>query len=106
MLALARALSSPDSADMAAQNFFSHTSLDGRTFADRIDAAGYRWSMIGENIAAGDLNVASVVDGWMASPGHCANIMTAGFRDMGLACADNPKSRYGRYLTLDLGAPR
>jgi uncharacterized protein YkwD len=94
------------SADMAAKDYFSHTGADGAGFAMRIDASGYRWSMIAENIAAGPLDVASTIDGWMASPGHCANLMAAGLRDMGLACAEDPDSTYGRYLTLDLGAPR
>src|SRR5204863_3708451 len=41
------------SQDMAAKNYFSHTSADGRTLADRVDATGYAWSSLGENIAAG-----------------------------------------------------
>jgi uncharacterized protein YkwD len=94
------------SADMAAKDYFSHDSADGRGVAFRIDASGYRWSIIAENIAAGDLDLAALVAGWMASPGHCANIMNAALRDMGLACAENARSAFGRYFTLDLGAAR
>jgi uncharacterized protein YkwD len=94
------------SADMATNNYFAHESQDGRTPADRVSAAGYAWSAIGENIAAGYPDVAAVVDGWMTSPGHCANIMTAAFRELGMACADNATSQYGRYFTMELATPR
>ena len=94
------------SADMATNDYFAHESQDGRTPAERVSAAGYAWSAIGENIAAGYPDVAAVVDGWMKSPGHCANIMTADFREIGMGCADNAASRYGRYFTMDLATPR
>jgi uncharacterized protein YkwD len=94
------------SADMAAKDYFSHDGLDGSTPASRIDAAGYAWLAIGENIAAGPLDVQGVIDGFMASPGHCANIMTAGFEQIGMACAQNAGSHYGRYYTMDLAMPR
>lgn len=94
------------SEDMATHDYFAHESQDGRTPAERVSAAGYAWSAIGENIAAGYPDVAAVVDGWMKSPGHCANIMTAAFREIGMACADNAASQYGRYFTMDLAAPR
>lgn len=93
------------SKDMADNNYFSHTSQDGRTFDQRITAAGYSWHAAGENIAAGQPSVQVVVDGWMKSDGHCANIMSATFKDMGLACARNASSTYGIYWTLDLGTP-
>lgn len=94
------------SRDMADNNYFSHTSRDGRTFDQRITAAGYAWSRAGENIAAGYTSAQSVVNGWMGSEGHCANLMNPNFRDMGLACARNPSSRYGWYWTQTLGTPR
>jgi uncharacterized protein YkwD len=93
------------SRDMADQNYFAHNSLDGRTMAQRITAAGYSWSAIGENIAAGYGSVQAVVDGWMASEGHCANIMSATYKDIGVACARNTNSTYGTYWTMDLGKP-
>lgn len=94
------------SRDMADNDYFSHDSLDGRTFDQRITAAGYSWRSVGENIAAGVTSAQSVVNGWMDSPGHCANLMNPQFRDMGLACARNPHSRYGWYWTQTLGTPR
>jgi uncharacterized protein YkwD len=61
---------------------------------------------VGENIAAGYASVNAVVDGWMASDGHCANVMGANFRDVGVACVAASGSRYGSYWTMNLGRPR
>jgi uncharacterized protein YkwD len=94
------------STEMATHNYFSHTGLDGSEADDRITRAGYAWSTWGENIAAGYDTVREVVDGWMESDGHCANIMNPRFRDMGLACAQSDTSDYGKYWTMDLATPR
>ncbi len=91
------------SADMAAKDYFSHTSADGRSMADRVNATGYAWSSLGENIAAGYATVDSVIDGWMRSDGHCANLMNPAFDEVGLACAAAAAGgRYGHYWTQDL----
>ena len=93
--------------DMVAGNFFSHTGSDGSSAGQRATAAGYVWRAWGENIAAGQPSVASVVDAWMASPGHCANIMSATFRDIGVACVNGGAGNtYRTYWTMTLGAPR
>jgi len=96
------------SKDMADRNYFDHTTMPPAmgTPATRVSATGYVWSSLGENIAAGQRSVAEVVGGWMASDGHCRNIMTGVFRDIGMACARNDSSQYGLYYTLDLAAPR
>jgi len=95
------------SLDMATQNYFSHTSADGRTVGNRIDATGYSWNTYGENIAAGYPTVNAVIDGWMASDGHCANIMGANFTEVGLACVPGTSSSsYNNYWTMDLARPR
>jgi uncharacterized protein YkwD len=91
------------SSDMATQNYFSHTSLDGRTAGQRITAAGYGWTAYGENIAAGQSSVSSVVAGWMASAGHCSNIMNSNFTGVAVACVSNSSSAYNRYWTMNLG---
>lgn len=93
------------SRDMADHDYFSHDSQDGRTMVDRINAVGYTWSTLGENIAAGYGSVQAVVDGWMASDGHCANLMNPRFTEFGLACARNDASTYRIYWTQDLGRP-
>ncbi|MFC4639008.1 CAP domain-containing protein [Deinococcus hohokamensis] len=91
-------------ADMAARNYFSHTSLDGRTMADRVEATGYRWSTIGENIAAGQTSPEEVVSGWLNSPGHCANIMNPAFRELGVGYAQG--GNYGHDWVQDFGTAR
>lgn len=93
------------SADMANNNYFSHTSLDGRSAGQRISSAGYNWSSYGENIAAGQNSASSVMAAWMSSPGHCANIMGANFTEVGVACVINNSSTYRLYWTMDLGKP-
>jgi uncharacterized protein YkwD len=89
--------------DMASQDFFSHTSLDGRTFDQRIHNAGYFGSYLGENIAAGQTTPASVVAAWMASTGHCVNIMTGSYSAVGVGYAFNSSSTYRSYWTMDFG---
>lgn len=93
------------SADMAAKNYFSHTSLDGRTFSQRITAAGYNWNYAGENIAAGQTTVDQVMNAWINSPGHCANLMNKNFTEVGVACVRNDASTYRLYWTMDLARP-
>lgn len=91
------------SQDMATQDYFSHTSLDGRTFADRIRGAGYTASPIGENIGAGYASPQAVVAGWMSSPGHCVNIMSASYRALGVGYAYTSGSTYRHYWTQNFG---
>jgi len=99
-----RAAARGHSQDMATQNFFSHTSLDGRTFDTRIRNAGYSGAFpLGENIAGGQTTAASVVDGWMASTGHCTNIMSGSFRSIGVGYAFGSGSTYRHYWTQDFG---
>ncbi len=60
-----------------------HDFTHGANFASRISAVGFRWSTAGENIAAGFSTPAAVVRAWMASPGHCANILSPSFLEVG-----------------------
>jgi uncharacterized protein YkwD len=93
--------------DMVANNLFSHTGSDGSTLADRVNATGYAWSSLGENIAAGYAGIDAVVTGWMASDGHCANIMNPAFSAVGLVCVPGTAATaYGNYWTMDLARPR
>ncbi len=95
------------STDMATANYFSHTSQDGRTLSDRVDATGYLWNTLGENIAAGYSSVDAVMNAWIASDGHCANLMNPNFTEVGLACVVGaPASAYNTYWTMDLGRQR
>ena len=94
------------SRDMAMHDFFSHTGSDGSTPGQRVTRAGYRWSMVGENIASGVETPDAAVSGWLASPHHCANIMTAGFRQMGVAFAVDTANPQVIAWTEDFGTPR
>ncbi|MEE1940082.1 CAP domain-containing protein [Streptomyces sp. TRM 70361] len=69
---------------MAASGVMSHTGPDGSTMADRVEAAGYAWSNLGENIARGQPDAAAVMDAWMNSPGHRANILNCAFEELGV----------------------
>jgi len=95
------------SQDMVAKNFFSHTGSSGSSVSDRVNATGYAWSALGENIAAGYGGIDSVMSGWMASDGHCANLMNPAFNQVGLVCVPGTAATtYGNYWTLDLARSR
>ncbi|WP_432925642.1 CAP domain-containing protein [Microbispora sp. CA-135349] len=85
------------SANMSAQNKMDHV-LDGRDPGQRITAAGYTWRAYGENIAQGYPTAASVVQGWMNSPGHRQNILNCTYTDIGVGYA-----AAGAYWTQDFG---
>jgi uncharacterized protein YkwD len=82
---------------------FSH----GSDFSARISAVGFNWSMVGENIATGFATPASVVRAWMASPGHCRNILTPSFLDVGTGLSRSPVRGFGSRgtWTQDFGLP-
>ncbi|MET7536657.1 CAP domain-containing protein [Streptomyces sp. NPDC005507] len=71
------------SEDMAARGFFDHTAPDGATPWDRAKKAGIT-DLGGENIARGQANAQSVMDSWMNSPGHRANILNCDYKTLGV----------------------
>jgi uncharacterized protein YkwD len=77
------------STEMAALRTFSHRGKDGSQVGERASRAGYAWQGIGENIASGMRSPEDAVAGWVASPGHCANLMNPGFTDMGSGFAQS-----------------
>ncbi|WP_345548273.1 CAP domain-containing protein [Streptomyces lannensis] len=87
------------SEDMAAHANMSHTGSDGSAPGDRITRAGYDWSSYGENVAYGYATPEAVMAGWMSSPGHKANILDCGFKEIGVGLAQ-PND----YWTQDFGA--
>jgi uncharacterized protein YkwD len=93
-------------ADMAEHSFLEHTGSDGSHPSDRVTRAGYRWRTVAENIAAGARDADSVVSGWLKSPGHCANIMGAQYREMGVAYVYNKKSDAGIYWSQVFASPK
>ncbi len=72
------------SLDMAQRGYFDHISPDGEGPDARATHAGYDWFYIGENIAMGSPTPADVVAQWLASPGHCANILDPEFEEVGV----------------------
>jgi stress response protein SCP2 len=92
------------SADMVGRGFFAHESPDGRQVWDRAVAAGYAYRKVAENIAAGQRTADEVVVGWMASPGHRANILDRDLTQIGVGRAEG--GSYGVYWTQVFGAPR
>ncbi|MFI8951625.1 CAP domain-containing protein [Streptomyces sp. NPDC053750] len=89
------------SADMVARDFYSHTDPDGGKPWDRAAAAGATQRTVGENIACGQRSAADVVEGWMNSPGHRANILKADFTHIGVGLAGG--GRAGTYWTQLFG---
>ncbi|MFE6777221.1 CAP domain-containing protein [Streptomyces sp. NPDC057702] len=69
---------------LADERDLSHTGPDGSTVGDRVTRSGYTWSTVGENIARGQSDADAVMDAWLNSPGHRANILNCSFREMGL----------------------
>ena len=93
------------SQDMACNDFLGHSGSDGSNPGDRITAAGYDFSTWGENVAAGYTSPASVVNAWMSSSGHRANILNPAFTEIGLGYSFNNTSYYGHYWTTNFGSP-
>ncbi|WP_433467324.1 CAP domain-containing protein [Spirillospora sp. CA-128828] len=90
------------SEDMAARRFYSHTSPEGTQPWDRAAAAGSTHLGIGENIACGQRSPAEVVQGWMDSPGHRANILKPDFTHIGIGFQGGGKA--GTYWTQLFGS--
>ncbi|HEY9367675.1 sigma-70 family RNA polymerase sigma factor [Streptomyces sp.] len=76
--------------DMVARGYFDHASPDGRNVDARIGAAGYPWSLVGENLAAGRTDPGAVVGDWMGSDGHRRNLLDCRYRDTGVAAVPGP----------------
>lgn len=96
LTALARA----HSADMRDRNFFSHTNASGQDPWDRAAAAGVG-NLAAENIAAGQSSAAAVMQAWMDSAGHRANILNCELRTLGIGVAYGGGS--GTYWTQNFG---
>ncbi len=72
-------------ADMLAKQYFEHTSPSGKSVGDLVTTAGYEYILVGENLAYGDFrDEADIVDAWMQSPGHKANILNVRYTEIGV----------------------
>jgi uncharacterized protein YkwD len=86
------------SKNMSLLNFFSHTGLDGKNVADRVELFGLKsWRMVGENIAynRGYGNpVERVIESWMNSPSHRENLLNKRWRETGVGITVNNGTYY------------
>ncbi|RQW91438.1 CAP domain-containing protein [Micromonospora chalcea] len=90
------------SQDQADHKKMDHNGSDGSEPKDRVERAGYSWSMVGENVAWGYQSAAEVMDGWMKSEGHRKNILNCGYTQIGMGLARSN----GPYWTQVFGTPR
>ena len=79
--------------DMLRKGYFDHVSPDGLDPFTWVRKRGYRFSLVGENLALGYRTSQSVVTGWMNSPGHRENILKSGFDEVGIAFSDSSPMR-------------
>jgi uncharacterized protein YkwD len=96
------------SIDMACNNYFSHTTLSGATFDERIAAEGYNYFGVGENIYAGANyfnNPLRAFRAWLNSPRHYEVMMHPELTEIGIGYAYDSDSRYGGYFTADFASP-
>lgn len=95
--------------DMAEDDFFSHTGIDDSDVGNRATDSGYQYSTVGENIAAGQTTAEEVVEGWMNSPDHRANILNPNYTEIGIgyehAAEDTGAVNYNYYWTQVFGTP-
>lgn len=89
--------------DMAAKNYFDHDSPGGKTPGDRVADEGYAFAGLGENIAAGQATPAAAMATWLASAGHCVNLMNPAFRDFGAGRGEG--GTFGVYWTQVFATP-
>ncbi|MGD1898836.1 MAG: CAP domain-containing protein [Phormidesmis sp.] len=92
---------------MAKEDFFSHTGKQGESPSDRAKSAGYESGFVGENIAAGYGTPELVVQGWIDSPGHRANLLNSSYNEIGVGYYfqqnDTGNVNYGSYWTQVFG---
>ncbi|WP_373185666.1 CAP domain-containing protein [Halopseudomonas sp.] len=89
---------------MASNAVLTHSGPGGEQVDERVGMTGYEWRKLGENVAVGQSSPKQVVNAWLHSPGHCANIMNPEFTDMGAAFETHPDSSI--YWTQVLGSQR
>lgn len=72
--------------DMFEKQYFEHISPDGTDASAIVKSLGYQYLKVGENLALGNFkDEKELVDGWMGSPGHKANILNPAFLEIGVA---------------------
>ncbi|HXV44511.1 MAG TPA: CAP domain-containing protein [Anaerolineae bacterium] len=92
------------SRDMRNRDFFNHINPDGLGPGDRLDNAGYRWQRWGEIIGAAYATPQAMLNGWMNSPGHRANLLNPNFSEIGLGYVSG--GEYDYYWTAVFAKPQ
>lgn len=90
--------------DSAARGRMDHRSSDGRQMQDRVDAQGYDWRELAENIALGQRSPTEVVRGWLQSPPHRKNMMMRRAEEAGIGIAVQPDGKI--HWVLNIARPR
>ncbi len=90
---------------MAAANKMAHVLPGEGSFRQRLSTGGFTGGTAAENVAAGQKDLATVLESWRRSPGHNRNLLMPGVTHMGIAVAVAPESRYKNFWTLVLGSP-
>lgn len=88
--------------NLSTDQFFDHADAQGKSAGDRAKEAGYRWTLIAENIAAGQNSPAEVMNTWMNSPKHRANILNGRVMEVGVGYVVDRDRRYDHYWVMDV----
>jgi hypothetical protein len=88
---------------MAAANTMTHQLPGEPAFQRRLTDAGFIPQTAGENVAAGQKDLATVLEAWRKSPGHNANLLLPGATKIGIAVSVAPASKYKEFWSLEIG---
>ena len=93
--------------DMINKQYFAHVAPDGTDIAVLAKRYGYLYLNLGENLAMGDfVSSAEVMDGWMNSPGHRANILNKSYTEIGISAIQGTyKGHYIWFAVQEFGRP-
>lgn len=91
--------------DLAVTGRAAHEGSDGSSHADRTSAAGYKFSLVAENVATGQEDWDSVFKAWQDSPGHNENLLQPDVSHFGVALVYNPKTKYITYWSMLVASP-
>jgi uncharacterized protein YkwD len=94
-------------ADMAAKNYMSHISSDGRSPTQRMSGFGYPAGSMytGEDLGAGYSSSSAILAAWQASPAHDAILLGGNYNAVGIGLGYNANSMYKWYWAADFGGP-
>lgn len=91
--------------DMISREYADHTSPEGAEPGDRLTAAGYDWSAVGETLAFGAADAQAAFEGWMESEGHRAIVLDPAYREMGSGHASAQGTERTHYWTVIFAVP-